>query len=84
MKPVDFDEANFTFTRPSSMTDAECSSLRVFRGSYPDGRPVSISCFAVSDADLEAIIKTRRVWLHVVGDGHPLVSLDTAHPWGRE
>lgn len=81
MKPVDFPEANFTFGRPMVMTDEQCGSLRVFKGKYADGLPVNISCFELSEDELQEIVKTRRVWLHVIGESHPPVAIGTESPW---
>lgn len=81
MKPVDFPQANFTYTRPATMTAEQCGDLRVYKGNYPGGPPVSISCFEVSDDELREIIKTKKIWLHVIGISHPPVSLTAESPW---
>jgi len=56
MIPIDFKEANFTFTKPANMTDEQCSDLRVWKGDAPhDDKgntfPAIISCWQLSKED---------------------------------
>jgi hypothetical protein len=81
MLPVEFEQCNFTFTKPSSMTDEECLPLRVFKGQDTTGVPVIISCWQFSKEDLEEIEKTGRVYLTICGTGMPPISLQTESPF---
>ncbi len=81
MLPTDFPEANFTFTKPESMTDEECSDLRVFKGSYHDGTPVIISKWQPSKEDIEAINRGEGIFLLITGLGMPPVSIFTENPF---
>lgn len=67
MKSLEFKEANFTFAKPYSMTDEECSDLRVFKGKYPDGTPVIISKWQPSKEDIEAINRGEGIYLSIIG-----------------
>ncbi len=61
MTPTNFKEANRTLNKPESMTDEECSSLRVFT----DGRQC-ISCWRMTWKErLEALL-FGRLWLSVL------------------
>jgi hypothetical protein len=84
MLPVNFSEANFTFTKPSSMTDEECGDLRVHKGNYSDGTPVIISKWQPSKEDIEAINRGEGVYLSIVGTGMPPVSLFTENPFNAD
>lgn len=81
MLPVEFEQCNFTFTKPASMTDEECLPLRVFKGNDTLGTPVIISCWQLSKEDLEEIAKTGRIFLTICGNGMPPVSLQTESPF---
>lgn len=81
MLPVDFKEANFTFAKPPSMTDEECSDLRVWKGFDTDGQPVIISKWQPNKEDIEVISKGEPVYLSITGFGMPPVSLQTEYPF---
>lgn len=81
MIPVDFPEANFTYTRPLDMTDEECNSLRVFKGITLDGFPCVISKWQPSHEDIKAILSGAAVYLNVTGQGMPPVALFTECPF---
>ena len=78
---VDFPEANFTFSKPSSMTDEQCGSLRVWKGKDEAGFPVIISKWSLSAEDLEEITKTGSVYLVITGQGMPPVNLRVENPF---
>jgi len=81
MIPVDFKEANFTFTRPKSMTDEQCGDLRVWKGYDLAGFPIIVSCWRLSKEDLEEINRTGKIWLSVTSEVTPPVSLFTEYPF---
>jgi hypothetical protein len=76
MRPIDFREANRTYTKPSSMTDEECSPLRVC-----DTGEALISCWCPTWRERLTILVRGRVWLWVVGRGQPPVAVEAASPW---
>jgi hypothetical protein len=73
MLPTTFKEQNFTFNKPSSMTDEECGDLDVWKGKDSIGYPVIISCWKLSLEDLNRINETGCVWLSITGNGMPPV-----------
>lgn len=83
MLPVNFKEANFTFTKPEGWSDEECMDLPVYRGltPSPSNRPFLISCWQLSKEDLEEIQKTGKIYLCVSGYSMPPVSLFTENPF---
>jgi len=81
MLPKDFTEANFTFNKPSSMTDEECASLRVYRGNTSDGVPVIISKWQPSKEDIDAINNGEGIFVYITGTGMPPISLTTENPF---
>lgn len=83
MLPTSFEESNFTFTKPSSMTDEECADLPVFKGHDADGYPVIISCWKFSKEDLEEIERSGCIYLQIIGNGMPPVSLYTENPFNK-
>lgn len=83
MLPVEFKEMNFTFSKPSSMTDEECAPLHVWKGNDDAGYPVIISCWQLCKEDLEEIAKTGRMYLIIHGQGMPPVSLHVETPFSN-
>lgn len=81
MPSVDFPEANFTFGKPSDMTDEQCLPLQVWKGKDDGGFPVIISKWSLSAEDLEEIQKTGAVYLIITGTGMPPVSLHVETPF---
>jgi hypothetical protein len=77
--PINFIGSNFTFQKPADMTEEECASLHVQKCKVL-GAPASISCWELSDAEREEVAKTGRVWLTIVGAGHPPVMIGTEKP----
>jgi len=72
MKHCKFNEANVCLSKPSSMTDEECSSLWV----WSDGEQC-ISCWKLSFAQRIKALLFGKVWLCVLsGKTQPPVWLD--------
>lgn len=69
MRPTNFKQSNKVLTKPSDMTDEECSSLHVFT----DGNQC-VSCWKPSIKERLLILLTGRVWLGVLsGETQPPV-----------
>lgn len=81
MLPIDFENANFTFTKPDNMTEEQCSDLRVFRGQWADGTPCIISKWQPSKEDIEAINRGEGIYLSITGSGMPPVAIFTENPF---
>ncbi len=81
MPAVDFPEANFTFSKPSDMTDEQCMPLQVWRGLDANGYPLIISKWTLSAEDLAEIQKTGSIYLIITGTGMPPVSLSVETPF---
>jgi hypothetical protein len=81
MIAVEFKESNCVFGKPVDMTDEQCLPLSVWRGNCDDGTPEIISCWKLSKEDLEEINKTGTIWLRIIGQGMPPVSLQTETPF---
>ena len=83
MKPVDFPEKNFTFTKPSSMTDDQCGSLPVFKGQDANKVPVIISCWELTKDEMDEVAKTGKVYLQIFGNGMPPVYVGAENPFPK-
>lgn len=46
-----------------------------------DQIPTLISCWELSDEELENVIKTRKIWLRILAVRTPPVSLDAFNPF---
>lgn len=81
MPAVDFPESNFTFGKPSGMTDEQCLPLQVWKGKDDSGVPIIISKWTLSAEDLAEIQKTGAIYLIITGQGMPPVSLHVETPF---
>jgi hypothetical protein len=85
MQPVNFDESNCVFGKPSNMTDEQCAALPTWKGNVPFGdgsvTPVIISKWQPSKEDIENINNGEGVYLYIYGEGMPPVALVTENPF---
>ncbi|MGE0294925.1 MAG: hypothetical protein AB7P97_21470 [Hyphomonadaceae bacterium] len=70
LQPTKFDEQNVQLGAPG------CSDLPA---RYENG--LFVSCWELTDEQIEVILKTRTVWLGVQASGHPPVWLTVALPF---
>lgn len=75
MKPVEFKEQNFVFTRPCTMSDEECESLPC---NFTNG--LITSKWELDLVERQHCWEKGYIWLQIVGDGHPPVSLIAKPP----
>ncbi len=79
MKPVAFEEANKTLTKPAGMADSECGPLPT----YTDGA-TCISCWGLTWRERLRVLFTGRVWLGVLsGQAQPPVWIKAEVPFVR-
>lgn len=84
MIPVEFPEKNFTFGKPESMTDEQCSSLDVWKGHNTEGQPIIISKWMPNKEDIEAINRGEGIYVEIFGHGMPPISLFTEYPFIKQ
>ncbi len=82
MEACSFDEENTILDPPNGMRQRDCESIPVWMGFTPLDVPVTISCWKVTQRELEEIQRTGRVYLVVMGHGMPAVYLTTDKPMG--
>lgn len=68
MIPTSFNQETDVLGPPAGLTEAEVSSLSVFRGLNSAGVPVVISCWKMTKDEIEEFNRTGRIWLCVVGE----------------
>ncbi len=81
MHPKEFKESNFRFTKPAGTTDDQVKPLPVHRGTTTDNKPVIVSCWELSDEELEELARTKKLWLLIYGNGMSPVSIQTESPF---
>lgn len=79
--PTSFDESNDYLGKPDDMSHEECASLSILRTVTIVGLPCVVSCWKVSQEELEEINRTGRIWLTVVGDTHAPVHVTGIKPF---
>lgn len=80
MIPASFPEETHILSKPPGMTDEECSPLSVCR-TFQGDVPVVVSCWKLTQLDMDYILKHKRVWLVVYGVSMPPVSLTGKRPF---
>ena len=80
MIPSSFPESNCRLDPPVGMTAEECETLSVWRGECR-GRPVVVSCWKLTQEELDHLAAGGRLWLYVWGDTMPPVALTAEHPF---
>jgi hypothetical protein len=81
MIPTSFEESNHVLDKPPGMTYNECQALSVWRGFDEGNQPVVISCWKVTQEELEEIQQTGRVWLRISGQTMPPTLLQGTNPF---
>lgn len=82
MNPIAF-AGSRPIQRPPNMTDEQCSPLEIIHGVDAGNFPYYLSCWQPSAHDIAAFSGGRPVWLKILGDGHPPVSLFTLDDQGN-
>lgn len=75
MNPIGFKQSNSVFLAPPGK-EKEVDQLPVFI----DNKQI-VSCWKLSENDIERLKDDPRIWLGVLGQGHPAVWLDTRNPF---
>lgn len=81
MRPIKTDLSNMIFKAPEDVED--CNDLPVRRVEFDNNTGILESCWELDEEDLEVILKTRKIYLGVLGNSHPVVCLGVS-PIGSE
>ncbi len=79
MTPVSFPQVNALLNAPVGQPDV--AQLPVARTCHDDGTPAIISCFELSDDELADLVKTKRLWVGIMGHSMPPIALLTKSPF---
>lgn len=83
MHGVKFEGATFDLVKPEDMTDEQCTSLPAARGVDQEGFPYILTAFMPNHDDLKALNEGRPLFLKVIGQSFPPVSLFTCDENGK-
>lgn len=81
MEVTSFIEENLILNKPSNMSVDDCEPLPVWCGLLNNESPVLISCWKVTQEELEEIKKTGRVWVYVYGHTMPPIYPSGLYPF---
>lgn len=74
-----FDESNMIHKAPENMP--ECLDLKTFVGVQNDGNSVVVSKWSPTKEELEELNNGGSVYLHIIGNSMPPVSLQCFNPF---
>lgn len=83
MISASFSQSNAALSKPADMPVDECHALSVWRGRQNNGLPIVVSCWKLTQEELEEFQRTGRIWLIVAGVTMPPVSLTAQFPWSE-
>lgn len=83
MKGIDFPQKNNVLGKPESMTDDQCYALPVHHYTSNEGFPNVLSCWELTDEDIDNIIKHRKLWSNQVGTTVQPFSIFTEDPFAN-
>jgi hypothetical protein len=78
-----FAEENAVLDGPEGTTPEQIEPLPVCRCVNADGIPVTVSCWKITQSELEEMQRTGRVWLIVLGHAMMPVMLSGHNPFGK-
>jgi len=84
MFPTSFKQSNAVLEPPEGMPPDITDSISVCRATtvtIKHQAPVVLSCWKLTQEELDEINKTKRVWLHVMGESMPPVWLSGKDPF---
>jgi len=82
MIPSNFDQANSQLLPPEGMSEDEVGTLCAYRGVYEEtDEPFVVTCFKPTREELDEIEKTGRVWVIMLGESIPPISISSENPW---
>lgn len=71
-EPIKFQQANDVLLPPENMTEEQCATLPIFRGKTSDMiSDCVVSCWQLSDEELEEVKRTGKVFVGALGKTHP-------------
>lgn len=80
MKPIDFPEANFTYTVSEEMKD-KVQPMRCMRAVEPDGTPIAVTKWEFEQWEIDMIVKHKSMYSVVVGEHMQPMNLFTQNPF---
>jgi len=81
MVPCSFAESNDFLSKPNGMSDEECAPLSILRVVTQNGAPMVVSCWKMTQEELDEVKKTGRVWLAIYGLSMPPAALYGEKPF---
>lgn len=80
-EPCDFPESNHVFDKPVDMNRDQCEPLNVrLMVTWPSGFPCILSCWKLTQEELDEINKTGRIWISILSQGMPPVWITGIKP----
>lgn len=65
MKPIEFEEQNFRIDPDKDTPEIERCPVPLWTGTDRDNKPNIVTCWSLSDDELETLQATRKLWMVV-------------------
>jgi len=82
MIPVEFKEQNIILTPPENWKPNECVKIPGFMQEDKEHDSNHfISCWKLTPPEIETLLETGVIWVHVSSKNHPPILLDLSYPF---
>jgi hypothetical protein len=84
MEAIEFPQVNRRLGPPKGMTEEQCFTLPVCISKDSEGKDVVLSCWKLSDEELEKLKVDGVIWLGILGTNMQPVYLTIENPFINE
>ena len=84
MESANFDQSNIILGPPDGLTEDDVKTIHAFKGVRNLGdhkSTVHVVCYKPSREDMVRMERTGRLWVQVLGDNYPPISMSSMNPF---
>jgi len=84
MQPVSFEESNCTYENNGGISINGIDVASAFQGHTKDDIPIVVTCWKMTEEELEEFQRTGRIWVLTLGHVIPIQQLFATKPLERK
>jgi hypothetical protein len=82
--PTDFDQSNTVIEIPPTLSRDECDAINAYVGPSDQDYKFCITCWKLTQKELDEMNRTERVWMVVMGNTMPSSYCHGISLWRKE